>query len=277
MTCYHIDTPVRKLGAGSGCVALVWGLAFMPLLAHGQDKSAAGGAHPPARVMVSGVVPDEVTRQAILGRARELFGNERVVDQLGVGDVTAPVNWSEYVQRIMLAPPIKQVTKGRLVVRGNNIELMGEVPSEAHRLQTAADVSALLNPTYVVRNGLSVATADQAILASALANRLVEFEPGSANLRPEGQAVLDEMARVIRQLGGKRVNVIGHTDASGDRDTNILLSQARAEAVRAYLIKAGVTDGSLLTSGLGPDQPIASNATTDGRARNRRIEFRLVR
>jgi OOP family OmpA-OmpF porin len=129
----------------------------------------------------------------------------------------------------------------------------------------------------VVRNGLSVATADQSLLDTALANRIVEFEPGSANLRPEGQAVLDEMARVIRQLAGKRVNVIGHTDASGDRANNILLSQARAEAVRAYLIKAGVTDGSLVTSGLGPDQPIANNATTDGRARNRRIEFRLER
>ncbi|MES2887648.1 MAG: OmpA family protein [Pseudomonadota bacterium] len=237
----------------------------------------AGEGRSQAPVIVSGTVPDEATRQAILNRAREVYGANRVVDQLGVGDVMAPANWSQYVQQVIAAPPVRHVGKGQLSIRGNNVNITGEVPSEAHRLQIAADVSALLNPTYLVRNGLSVATSDQSMLDAALANRIIEFQPGSADLRPEGQAILNEMARAMSQLGGKRVSVIGHTDASGDRATNIVLSEARAEAVRAYLTRAGVTAGSLVISGVGPDQPVATNATAEGRARNRRIEFRLTR
>lgn len=230
-----------------------------------------------APVIVSGTVPDEATRQAILNRAREVYGANRVVDQLGVGDVVAPANWSQYVQQIMAAPPVRNVGKGRLSIRGSNVDITGEVPSEAHRLQIAADVSALLNPTYLVRNGLSVATSDQSLLDATLANRIIEFEPSSSTLRTDSQTILNEMAQAMKQLGGKRVSVVGHTDASGDRATNILLSQARAEAVRTYLTRVGIPAGSINTTGVGPDQPIASNATPDGRARNRRIEFRLVR
>ncbi len=241
------------------------------------QPTAIDGNRAEAQVIVSGTVPDEATRQAILNRAREVYGARRVVDQLGVGDVIAPANWSQYVQQVMAAPPVRHVTKGQLSIRGNNVDINGEVPSEAHRLQVAADVSALLNPTYLVRNGLNAATSDQSVLDAALANRIIEFEPGSTELRPESQAILNEMARAMRQLGGKRVSLIGHTDASGDRATNIVLSQSRAEAVRTYLTRVGVPGASLVTSGVGPDQPVASNATTDGRARNRRIEFRLTR
>ncbi len=266
--------PVRWAGACGLLVALAW--AAMPAGAQVPGAVMAPEARSQAPVIVSGTVPDEATRAALLNRVRELYGAHRVVDQLGVGTVTAPANWSQYVQQVISSSSIRQVSKGQLVVRGNDIELAGEVPSEAHRLQVAADVSAALNPTYVVRNGLSVATVDQSMLDAALANRIIEFEPTSATLRPQGQAILNEMAAALRQLGGKRVQVIGHTDATGDRATNILLSQARAEAVRTYLLNAGVTPNSISTAGLGPDQPLATNATPEGRARNRRIEFRLL-
>lgn len=252
------------------------GLALFGLPSEAQVDPQATYNKSQAPIIVSGTVPDEATRLALLNRVRELYGANRVVDQLTVGNVIAPANWSQYVQQVISASPIQQVSKGQLVVRGNNIELTGEVPSESHRLQVAADVSALLNPTYVVRNGLNVATQDQSLLDAALANRIVEFEPSSAKLRPEGQSILDEMAQVMRQLGGKRVQVVGHTDATGDRATNIVLSQARAEAVKDYLLRVGATPNSITVAGLGPDQPIASNASPEGRARNRRIEFRLI-
>jgi OOP family OmpA-OmpF porin len=226
-------------------------------------------------VIASGVVPDEATRAAILGKLREVYGADRVVDQLQVGAVVAPPNWAGYVQK-MVSPDLKQVSRGRLSVRGNDIELQGEVGNEAQRQQMASTLATQLNPTYTIKNQLRLASNDQGLLDRTLANRIIEFQPGSAVLTAQGKAILDEMAQALAQLPGKRVEVVGHTDAQGARTGNLALSLARADAVKAYLASKGVDASRVLTSGAGPDQPAASNDTPEGRSRNRRIEFRLA-
>jgi OOP family OmpA-OmpF porin len=249
---------------------LLWGGGLLSGGAMAQPQEAAQ----PNQVVVAGTVPDEATRNAILARVREIYGADRVVDQLGVGPVVAPANWSGYVQKL-ISPQLKQVSRGQLAIQGNNIELKGEVSSEPVRMQMAADVAAALNPTYIVRNGLRVAVQEQAVLDDTLANRLIEFEPSSSMLRPSGQVILDQVATTLVRLGGKRVEVIGHTDSQGSRESNIALSLERAESVRTYLAGKGISASLITTSGVGPDRPVASNDTAEGRARNRRIEFRI--
>jgi OOP family OmpA-OmpF porin len=133
-----------------------------------------------------------------------------------------------------------------------------------------------LNPTYTVNNGLRVSAAEQEVLDDALARRIIEFESGQAVIRPSGQAILDEMAAALQKVKGKKVEVIGHTDNTGLRDTNLALSLARAEAVRSYLTGKGISAAMIAVSGQGPDRPVAENTTAEGRARNRRIEFRVA-
>ena len=228
----------------------------------------------PNQVVVSGTVPDEATRSAILAQARSVYGPERVVDQLGVGPVVAPPNWSEHVQKV-LSPEIKHISRGQLAITGNDIDLKGEVVDEARRAQIAADMAGALNATYVVRNGLRVAALEQGQVDAALAGRTIEFEQSSSALRPSGRAVLDDMAHTLLKLGRKKLEVIGHTDSLGSRDANMALSLARADAVRAHLVAKGINAALITTSGAGPDRPVATNDTADGRARNRRIEFRI--
>lgn len=228
----------------------------------------------PNQVVVAGTVPDEATRSAILARVREVYGAERVIDQLGVGPVVAPPNWSAYVQRLV-APQLKQVSRGQLTIDGNNVEIKGEVANESLRQQLAADIATALNPTYAVRNAMRVAVQEQTLVDATLANRIIEFEPGSTVLRPAGRNILDEIAATLLRLGNRHVEVIGHTDALGSRETNLVLSMARADAVRSYLAGKGVAPSLINTSGAGPDRPVASNDSVEGRARNRRIEFRV--
>lgn len=252
--------------------SLRWACAAMLLMAGAVQ---AQGTAVPNAVVVSGTVPDEATRQAILQRAREVYGADRVVDQLGIGPVVAPPNWNQYVQRV-ISPNLKQVSRGELAINGNTIDLKGEVGNEAQRQQLASEISTQLNPTYTVRNALRVSTGEQAVLDTALANRVVEFESGSATLTPKGRAVLDEMVAALKSLpAGRKVQVIGHTDGLGARDANIALSAARADTVKDYLVGKQIAAPMIETSGAGPDRPVASNATAEGRARNRRIEFRV--
>ena len=254
-------------------------LAGLVLVSNGvsaQTPPSSGGAQiqGPGQVVVAGTVPDEATRIAVITRLRELYGAERVVDQLSLGSVVAPPQWSQHVQKL-LSPSLKQVSHGQLSVQGQTVDLKGEVGNEAVRQQLASEMAQSLNPTYTVRNGLRVAVREQAVVDQALANRIVEFEPGSAVLRPAGLLILDEMAAALARLPGRRFEVIGHTDAQGSHASNVSLSLARAQAVKGYLVSKGLSADSLSTSGLGPDQPVASNATDEGRARNRRIEFRV--
>ena len=238
---------------------------------------AAGADTPaPGKVVVSGTVPDEATRQAVLTRARAVFGVDRVVDQLGVGNLVAPPNWTSYLQRI-ISPDLKQVSRGQISVSGNVIDIKGEVGNEAVRQQIVSELSTRLNTTYTVRNGLRVGAAGQDQVDQALTNRTIEFETGNSTLTPTGRQVLDLLAPVLQRLPGRSFEVIGHTDAQGSRPQNIALSAARADTVKAHLASKGIAADSITTSGAGPDRPVASNDTPDGRARNRRIELRVVK
>ena len=229
----------------------------------------------PGQVLVSGTVPDESTKALIMARMRELYGAEQVVDQLSIGSVSLPPNWGVYVQRL-LGQSLKLVSKGQLKVDGNTVTIRGDVANEAQRQQIASDIASSLNPTYTVNNGLRVSAAEQSLLDETLARRIIEFESGKATLTPVGMAILDEMAVALQKVKGKKVEVIGHTDNVGLRESNLSLSQARAEAVRNYLGGKGVSPDMIAVSGQGPDRPVAENANAAGRARNRRIEFRVT-
>jgi OOP family OmpA-OmpF porin len=228
----------------------------------------------PGQVVISGTVPDETTRVALLTRLRELYGADRVQDQLTVGGVVTPPQWFASVQRLLTAD-LKSISHGELKVEGTQVSVRGETGNEAVRQEVVSRMATALTSTYTVKNALRVAAAEQHVLDDALDNRTVEFESGSAILTPAGRVVLDDMVSALHKVKGKRVEVIGHTDSLGSRDANLVLSQARADSVKNYLLAAGLSAEFMSTSGVGPDRPIASNASEAGRARNRRIEFRL--
>lgn len=225
-------------------------------------------------ITVTGAVPDQATKTILLNRLREVYGAERVVDQITVGGVIMPANWAQHVQAL-ITPELKSVSRGELSVNGNTVNLKGDVGSDTTRQQLTSQMASSLNPTYVVKSQLRVTMAEQAVLDQALANRIVEFESGSAKITAAGQSILDEMSTALQQFKGRRVEVIGHTDSQGARNSNVALSKARADAVKAYLVQKGMPADSLIPIGMGPDRPVAPNDSDDGRRRNRRIEFNL--
>ena len=106
----------------------------------------------------------------------------------------------------------------------------------------------------------------------------VLFEVGKDRILPESDPLLGEVARILREHPEiAKVTVEGHTDASGDRAKNLALSQRRAEVVKRWLIDRGEIDPSRVAAkGHGPDRPIASNRTAEGKAKNRRVEVRIA-
>ncbi|MET3129976.1 OOP family OmpA-OmpF porin [Oxalobacteraceae bacterium GrIS 1.11] len=227
------------------------------------------------QVVISGTVPDEAGKAAVLLRLRQLYGAEQVLDQITVGNVALPVNWNTDVQKL-INPNLKLIKRGQLTIDGNSVSVRGEVASEAQRRQIASAIASSLNPSYTVNNGLRVVVSEQGLLDATLDKRSIEFELGKTSITSSGKGILDEMAGALQKLKDQKVELIGHTDNTGVRDSNLALSRARAEAVRAYLAQKGIDPALLTASGKGPDSPLADNGTADGRARNRRIEFHIV-
>lgn len=101
----------------------------------------------------------------------------------------------------------------------------------------------------------------------------INFETAKAVIREESEPILDNIAKWLKTSSSVNVEIRGHTDAEGSEEFNMRLAEARAHAVRNYLIEQNIEAGRLQAIGLGEVQPVASNDDAKGRARNRRIEF----
>jgi len=104
----------------------------------------------------------------------------------------------------------------------------------------------------------------------------ITFDTNRADVKPQFQAVLDQVAMSVRQYAGTVVRVEGHTDSVGSAAYNQTLSENRALSVRSYLLQRGVEANRIEAYGYGLTRPIASNDTAEGRAQNRRVEFLII-
>lgn len=101
----------------------------------------------------------------------------------------------------------------------------------------------------------------------------VNFDFDKSTLRQEDIAIIDRDVTTLDQWGNANIEVAGHTDSRGSDEYNMTLSQQRAEAVRNYLISKGIAADRLTAKGYGESQPVADNATDEGRFKNRRVEL----
>jgi OOP family OmpA-OmpF porin len=106
------------------------------------------------------------------------------------------------------------------------------------------------------------------------ADTLYDFD--KATLKPEGKATLDKIARDLGKIKLEVIIAVGNTDSVGTDAYNMALGQRRAQSVKAYLVSKGVDGSRIYTESKGKSNPVASNATAEGRAKNRRTDIEVV-
>jgi outer membrane protein OmpA-like peptidoglycan-associated protein len=104
----------------------------------------------------------------------------------------------------------------------------------------------------------------------------IHFDTNKDVIKSESKPILDKAVEVLKKFPQVRIEISGHTDSKGDYAHNMDLSQRRAESVRKYLIENGIEESRMETRGAGPNEPIATNDTAEGRAENRRIEVKIL-
>lgn len=105
----------------------------------------------------------------------------------------------------------------------------------------------------------------------------VLFATNSSYLSNAAKSDLDNLARVLKQDGNKKIRVDGHTDSTGEADYNQWLSEKRAASVKTYLESAGIAASRMTARGLGQKSPVADNKTPEGRQKNRRVEVVVLK
>ena len=170
-------------------------------------------------------------------------------------------------------PMASDRTSSPVVTLGFSYFTRGRAPRQAW---TAARVDTL----HTMRvDTVQTVRADTVRLADLSADQVVlrvQFETDRAELLPISRPVLNTVAAAIIATPGSRWQVEGHTDSVGSADDNKLLSQQRAQSVADYLVSRGVSRGVMTAVGFGPDRPVFSNTTAEGRAQNRRVQLRRI-
>lgn len=141
---------------------------------------------------------------------------------------------------------------------------------------TESDITGSNGVIHIVDSVLLPPEFELPTLNEALGLESITFETASAVITPEGLAALEATVDFLTQNPTARVAIEGHTDSQGDEDGNLRLSKSRADSVRDYLVGQGIAFDRLETEGFGETRPVASNDTPEGRAQNRRIDFRLL-
>lgn len=197
-----------------------------------------------------------------------------VRDRLVISDVDDTPELTDLSLQAVRA--ISECISGATSLREGEFSLICDVPegegANVEQIATTPLAAGTFGTIEVTE--VSAELACEGDLAALLARSKIEFATGSARIAPDSSGLLDRLAERIRDCPGK-LRIEGHTDNTGRVSTNARLSYERAQAVRAELISRGVPADRLTARGYGARDPIADNATAEGRARNRRIEIRV--
>ncbi|MFN0088003.1 MAG: OmpA family protein [Blastocatellia bacterium] len=297
-----------KMIIGLGLLALMIACAFCvvrhypftgaagdatPTLNDKLTIDAGGAALPPftakvlnGKVTLDGTAPDQDAKAKILAAAAAAFGAGNFSDNLTVAPPGAGVSWgTNWLQRILGWLPFlgRFGDKGDISFNGQSATINGEVATADIKSKLLADLRGVFGADFTMHDNLTVT---ESLLTEAEARaqadlkkvlmKGIEFDSGSDRISAAAAAVLDDAARALTATAEARVEISGHTDNVGEDKMNQALSQRRAESVKKYLTGKGIAADRLSSKGYGPSQPIAENETEEGKARNRRIEFRVI-
>ncbi|WP_408953279.1 OmpA family protein [Lysobacter sp. Hz 25] len=235
------------------------------------------------KASVSGQVASDAEKTKLLDAIKATFGADNVNGDISVDAATAPAGWMDKL--IALLPDLK--ARGvKLGFDGDKIAIDTSALPEAERFALSQklrsgfggfEISGLWDKAMAALSSLKAGfSADDLIKALNLSG--INFDTGSATITRDSYETLAKAAEAIKAApAGTRIEVGGHTDNTGDAAANLQLSLDRANAVTAKLVELGVPGEQLLGKGYGQDKPIADNASEEGKAQNRRMEFTVLK
>ncbi len=248
-------------------------------------------------IILTGMVPDQAAHEKLVGIAEQRFGTPNVRDQLEI-EPGAPDGWHQSAE--VLLTQLYALEEGTADIVNTEMSVTGTATSETVRDRLETTISSGLHTDFQTSYDIAVLEPEpEPILAQEpepepelqiqesaincqnrfddlLADQRIQFNFNSADINPDSHGLLDKLVEAANECPDVKIEIGGHTDSQGSEAYNSELSGQRAASVGRYLTGHGIQVDRLMAVGFGELSPIATNGSVEGRAKNRRIEFKVV-
>lgn len=243
---------------------------------------------PEGLLQMRGRLPDQLRKDTISAYAASLFGKGNIHNQTRIVE-GLPDSWT--VRSLAGLEALSHMHHGSVVVQPDVITIKGKsansdissIVSRIFASRVGADAnysnnvefdeSLIVNPSQIYLSDKGCAKQ----ITTVLHLNKINFAPSSASIENTSLSVIDSIAEILVECPDAEFEIHGHTDSQGGKELNFTLSQRRADTVLSALLDRRIRTTKMTSKGFGETIPIADNSTEEGRAQNRRIEFRLIK
>lgn len=234
------------------------------------------------KVTVEGVVGSEAMKTNVDSISVAKFGSAEMETDISIVE-GLPAPWEKYV--FATVNGVGELNQGEATLTPDFLAIKGTTDTEEHRQSIVQNLQNEIGD-LTLQQEISVSE-DIAVAASidpndcvdrintTLTENPIEFEPSSARISDESQRTIVQISQVLYECRAHSFEIGGHTDSRGGEDVNQRISEERAQAVLEAVMLQALDFGPLAAKGYGESDPVATNDTEEGRAKNRRIEIRL--
>jgi len=227
-------------------------------------------------IILKGYMPSLKSKKALFAKLNTIH-NSKVVDKVDIG-AGEPAMWSELIDIVISNTHKLDFASFNLI--DNKLYMSGRITTEKELKSFNRALTTLKNSPFTIHNNIMPMDRPtkicQAKFDDLLSKEKIEFESGTSIIK-NNENFLQELSKISLLCSNANIEIIGYTDSVGNDQKNLELSLNRAKVVVAKLFGLGVELKRMQAIGKGEANPIATNATPEGRAKNRRIEFKVLR
>ncbi len=227
---------------------------------------------------LSGYMPSKKEKRTLLHTLHSIYQESKIIDKLDIG-AGEPEDWSQFITTVAIQIAHLEIASVNIV--NKELHISGKIDTEDKKQLLNNALEKFKKHNFIIHNHIVAMDASaklcQKRFNSLLSQNKIKFESGKSILKPENSKLLKELSDTALLCPDVKIEVIGHTDSLGDEKKNLQLSLERAKVVVAKLFRLGISLERMEAKGRGEKSPIADNTTEEGRAKNRRIEFRVVK
>jgi len=263
------------------------GVILVTVFVYAQQMDAASGDDSPwmdievgpSTLDIRGIVSSEANTDILQKSVARLFAGRETAIDVEVRPAL-PAGWALITDISLRA--LAEMRSASVHIDADGVTVRGMTSDASAWAAAAAGVSRNLLPGMTFRDQVVAVGADASLerqcielFRSAQRGRKIEFASSSAALRSSAAPMLDELVQVAADCPAAHIDIKGHTDSTGNEAANVQLSQARADAVAAYLTAAGISPERITASGVGSAEPLVKDNSSRARQLNRRIDLEL--
>ena len=224
---------------------------------------------------LKGYMPSKLSKELLFSKVSSIYG-DAFVDEVDIG-AGEPKAWGKFIRTVVNEMKSFDISSVNIV--DNELHVSGKIATEHERMGVETSLNSFKKQGYNIHCHMvamdAAAKVCQEKFNILLGQEKIEFQSNKSIIKAKNNRLLNELSDTALLCPNVKIEIIGHTDSLGNDLKNRELSLSRAKAVVAKLFALGIPLERMEAEGRGESEPIANNATDEGRAKNRRIEFKV--